>query len=94
MPVKETSQNFNIHHERTKIKIYKDNILTFSIISIERKPGSVISASDAPRIQVILEKLFISSFDESIKFQSSNSDATTSFIWISTRGLTKDGRKL
>ena len=58
------------------------NIQTFSIISVERTPLSVISDSDVPTIEVILIKQFLSSFDESIKFQSSNSLATTSFSCI------------
>lgn len=55
---------------------------TFSIISVERAPRPVISDSEDPRMDVILEKPFLSSLDESIKFQSSNSLATVSFSCI------------
>jgi len=58
------------------------NFQTLSIISVERTPRSVISDSEVPTIEVILIKQFLSSFDESIKFQSSNSLATTSFSCI------------
>lgn len=53
--------------------------LTLLIVSIERNPGSTISDSDDPRMEVILENLFLSAFDESIKFQSSSNEAPISF---------------
>lgn len=60
------------------------------MISVARKPGSVISDSEVLRIEVYLEKFIFSSIDESIKFQSSKSDATISFSWISKRDCKTD----
>lgn len=54
---------------------------TWSIISVERIPGSTISDSEDPRTEAILENLFLSSFGESIKFHSSKSEPTISFTY-------------
>lgn len=52
---------------------------TCSIVSVERRPGSVTSVSDARMMEVIRENLLFSSREESIKFQSSYNEVKISF---------------
>lgn len=86
MPVRDPSKTWEFIFKNQQVNKQKENsecFWTCSIVSVERTPSSVISVSDDLRMEVIVEKLFFSSFGESIKFQSSNSDATISFSCIS-----------
>lgn len=90
MPVRDRRKTWEFIFKNQQVNKEKENsecFWTCSIVSVERTPSSVISVSDDLRMEVILEKLFFSSFGESIKFQSSNSDATISFSCISKQAF-------